>query len=237
MDLVYTYTKEEHNGIELRYSIRSMVKHLRGWKRLVIVGDDPGFIKGAIFIPVLNAHLYNPDRNIYEKILSAAKDRRISSDFVASSDDYFLLQDYHGASFPYYRSNDLADYASKFALDHSYRPHVDNTLKALQARGLPTMNFNIHCPILYNKKKFRETVGSFEWNIKKGYLVKSLYANSNHVPGEVVEENKIHTPKTASAIRRRVEGKRFFSTSTHSLNAEMVAKLQELYPNPSKWEL
>lgn len=237
MDLVYIVGTGSHcDDLELRYSIRSMVKYLSGWERLVIVGHCPDFIFPSLHIPVTDPHKHNKARNIYEKILAAASHPEVSDNFICSSDDQFLLTFFRAETFPYYQCGALQETIIRLSDKGSYKPYVKATFDVLSDRGLPTTNFNVHSPIVYNKDTFTRVMPSYDWSEKKGYIAKSLYCNSIGITGELIKDPKIHTPKTKTAIARKIKDWRLFSTDKDAVNDEMKETLQDLFPVPSRFE-
>lgn len=236
MDIVYIVGSDPHHAYtELRYSIRSMQKHLADMGRLFIVGEDPGFLKDFYHIPYPDSARHNNNLNIYNKILAACQCPDVGDEFMSCSDDHFLLADFMAETFPNFYYSDLSVVAQNVA-DKSYKTALENTYNALESRKLTTIHFNVHSPFRYKKSLFLSLMPTYDWTVNKGYVSKSLYANSLHLQGELLEDLKIHTPKTATAIRRRLKGARVFSTNEHSMNDPMKAFLQELFPVPSLWE-
>jgi hypothetical protein len=222
---------------ELRFSIRSMQKHLSGINKLVIVGHRPSFLNDlAIHIPADDQYADNPARNIYEKILLACRDSRVSAKFICASDDYFLLKDFQATTFPFFHCGDLSEMLGRLSPQNYYHWHVKNTYEALLGRGLPTLNFNVHAPVIYDKALYRFTMGAFNWNIKAGYISKSIYCNALRLPGIYLKDPKIHTPKMKAGIIRHARELPMFSTNEYSMNADMGEVLRELFPNYSRWE-
>lgn len=234
MDLVYVVCASSPcDDLELKYSIRSMVKHLHGFDKIFIVGHYPRFLKDAIHIPAEDPYRHNGARNIYEKILAACRHPDVSSSFICASDDYFLLKDFDANNLPFYHCGDLLHAVKNLGKDNYYKIHVENTYKILLDRGLPTMNFNIHFPIVYDKELYLRHMQQYNWEVPRGYISKSLYANTMLIPGEFMQDVKIHTPKTKPAIYRRIKDEAVFSTNEHSVNDNMKEVWQELYPESS----
>src|SRR5688572_23171465 len=155
MDLVYTVSSQSRcNDLELKYSLRSMVKHLHGFNRVIIVGHLPEFLKDVIHIPAEDPHVNNRARNIYEKILKACQHPETSNEFICASDDHFLLEDHNASHFPFYQCGSLDDCFRRLGKNNYYKSHVESTMQALTDRGLPTTNFNVHSPIAYMKHIF-----------------------------------------------------------------------------------
>lgn len=241
MDVVYiSGPHSKHNDIEMKYSIRSLVKHLNGLSRIFVVGHCPAFVK-AFHIPAGDPYQYNYARNIYEKILLACNDRRVSSKFLCIHPDHYLLSNFSIDSFPVFvnaREKTLQELTARITPQNYYKPYVDSTIKVLLARDLPTVNYNVHTPIVYDKKAFKTLMAQYDWTGKKGFIAKSLYGNTLQLTDTVpVEDFKIQTPKEKKAIYRKIFGKQILSTNEFSMNQEMKDVLWELYPDPSKWEV
>ncbi len=239
MDLVYTYRSGSvHGDLELRYSLRSMIKHLLGIRRVIIVGDMPAGLRNIIHIPRNDPHDANPARNIYEKIRAACLYYDLSDRFIYCADDHYLLSDYYADNFPYYYKGDISDVTSRLPETHAYRAHLVNTFAALNKRDLPTKFFNLHCPVLYDKHMFLQVTNRYDWDLKKSYVSKSLYANSLKIEGvSIADEKKFHWPMTRTAIERQLAGRTFFSTDHNSLNDNMKCFLQKTFPDQSIYEI
>lgn len=240
MDVVYLVSPDlHHEHIELRYSIRSLVKHLIGLNRIFIVGHCPAFLKDVIHIPVGDPHKHNAARNIYEKILAACNDERVSEDFFCISDDHILNRRYSIDSFPVYYDevyHTLPLLNARIGTKNDYKPYVESTIKALEARGFPLVNYNVHTPMIYSKTVFKTFMSDYDWNTRKGYITKSLYANSLRLGAMQFKDCKIKSPKTATALDIIINNAQIFSTNEQSMNEPMKAKLQQMFPDPVKFE-
>lgn len=220
---------------ELRYSLRSVEKHLSGVRQVVIVGERPKFLKNVHHIPYPDRNFGNRNRNIYEKILQAAKAEEVSEDFYCSSDDIFLLQDFDVNTFPCFQRGPLAEQIG--SCERSYRNTLINTEKALQVKELPTVNFNLHSPFIFNKYDFLRVMRLYKQEIAHGYAVKSLYANSLQLQGEYLQDCKPKQPLTRTEITAVIAGRPFFSIGDTCLDSTMKSFLQEQYPEKSRWEV
>lgn len=236
IDLVYLYSAGS-DPTEIKYSARSFQKHLSGIGELFIVGDDPGIFKGFTHIPMGNIHGVNLARNIYEKIITACDHPNVSDHFICASDDYFLLHDYKAAELPFYHCGDFKQVLSGISDQNWYKVYVQVTYEALLEKDLTAKYFNIHFPILYDKDLFRTVMQLFDWDKRKSFISKSLYANSIGAEGEYMTDKKFHTPKTKTAILRQLLQRKFFSTNNGAMNEPMIEVLNELYPIASRWEI
>ena len=187
IDIVYTLgIGSKWNNNEIKYSLRSIEKYLKNYRNIWIVGECPEFLTNVYHLPYPDKFLI-PDQNIADKIKHACKCPYISNDFLFFNDDHYLLQTFDAPNFPYYWDVPLEEKVKK--LGHvGYGARVSNTYNHLKAHDLPTKNFDVHTPIVYNKDLFLETVMSVDWS--KAYIIKSLYANSLKIEGEQLPDNK-----------------------------------------------
>lgn len=229
MDIVYALGKGSVlKDFELKMSLRSVVKNLSGVDQIWIIGNHPEWLdtNHVNFIPLPDHSERVPDYNIMRKISCACEKANLSNDFIFFNDDHFLLSPFDTATFPYFYSGELENYIKRRGLD-GYGRRANNTLKTLQRLGLPTKYFDIHTPIIYNKELFLKNVTSQDWNLKDGFIIKSLYANSLKIEGVEMKDNKInHAPQ---------QGDRIFSTFPR-LKASITRYLQEQFPEKSKYE-
>jgi hypothetical protein len=233
VDLVYTTSKDTHEHVELRYSIRSMYKYLQKFDRIFVVGECPTFLKEVIHIPAEDKHKNNSARNIYEKVLAACDHPDLSDHFFYCADDCFLLKPLKFKKYPYFFSGNLSTIIQKQGKTSLYKPYVISTYEALRSRNLPTLNFDIHLPIVYNKHIYKEVMAGYNWNVAKGYTSKTLYCNTLKLPGVLMKDVKLHSAATKTAIYRRIKNETFFSTNVYSVNNYLLEVFKELYPEPS----
>lgn len=184
--------KSRHRNLEIRFSLRSIEKHLEGFSDVWIIGERPDFLQNVQHIPATDPHEI-PDRNIMEKVKLACHNPEISDPFLFFNDDHYLLADFKADQFPYYYDVTIWDKIKKRGYD-SYGQRMQNTMKHLQANGKPTKNFDIHTPILYRKKEFIEIMDSVDWGKNHGFVIKSLYANSLNIEGTYLKDCKHNYP-------------------------------------------
>src|SRR5690606_14512373 len=122
-------------------------------------------------------------------------------------------RDHEAAAFPYYYCNMLEEASARINPANYYRLRLKNTYEVLKAKDLPTDNFNVHAPILYEKEKFVRVMTGYDWSISKGYVSKSLYCNTLKLDGLRQRDLKFHTPRSSAAIHRHTKDAPFFSTN------------------------
>lgn len=228
IDVVYCLGKgSKYKNAELRYSLRSVEKYLSGIGSVWIVGVLPKWAKVDNFIEMPDPYQYPPDRNIMEKLQVVCEHSVLSENFLFINDDHYLLQPFEADKFPYYQQDHLIDQVKRRGMD-GYGRRADNTHKWLVSQGKNTKNFDIHTPILYNKKAFLVEVCGAPWHkAHDGFVIKSLYANSMMIEGEPMKDGKLNTiPGTDVKI---------FSTYPH-VKASIFRFLKEQFPEKSKYE-
>jgi hypothetical protein len=243
-----------HQDFELRMCLRSIEKHLKGVGNIFIVGEKPEWVKNVVHIPFKdNPNNWNRARNIYDKIMAGIDYEhtyeeqfceidvvvRLSDNFLFMNDDHYLLQDYEANEFPYYyrRMFDLQDLLKK-----GNNPQMKQTINTFHLGSKYSENdFDIHCPIVFNKRIFREIFAGLpeKWP-EHGFLIKSYYANTvTFEPYELVlcEDLKFSEPLMKESIYMALEGRAWFSIGDRCLKSgSMKEVLQELYSTKSKYE-
>lgn len=238
IDLVYVLgTGSKWQDNELRYSLRSVEKHVSGYRNLYLVGSCPFWIQNAVHIKMDDLYGYNRDRNIYSKIFVACREKDITEEFLFINDDHFFQKDYVAAEIPYYHKGDLFQRMNMRPAADNYRITLSNTYYYLKKHNLPKKHFDTHTPIIYNKTLFTKALAIPDWEVWYGYVIKSLYCNTLGIEGEYLEDCKLDRPYTRFEINQRIHGRPLFSIGDNSLNDDMKATLQELYPTPSQWEV
>jgi hypothetical protein len=234
IDVVYIFGKgSPWQNNELRYSLRSVEKNLRYYRNVFLIGAKPDFI-GPEVIEVPYKDVYaNKQRNIMSKILRACNDSRISQEFMLFNDDYFLLEPTEAPTYPYYFDKDLKTKSNEYS--NAYKNCIDETIQALQ--GKDGRHFDIHKPIIYNKLKFKAMVAIYDWNVRYGYIVKSMYCNHNNIQGVQMADNKINYPYRAELIEQINTGQPMFSIGDKALNQAMKAYIMKKFPNKSSFEI
>lgn len=249
IDVVCVLGNGSHwNDNELRYSLRSLVKFGSNFRSVIIIGDKPEWIQNIIHIPFENPTNYNHEHNIYEKILVACKSHSVSENFLMWNDDYFLTAPIDCSNYPYYYNCPLSESVKARLRFDGYAISLDNSRRKLEEWKCKTFNYDIHCPIIYNKKVFVETVGAVDWSVGNGYVIKSLYANSTQaqelmatwnqlcVPRQM-NDLKINVCKNSILLNHQLKGRHIFSLSDKGLTDVMKKFLKDTYTQKSIYEL
>lgn len=238
IDVVYVLgTGSVWQNNELRYSLRSVEKHLKNYSNIYIVGRDPRFAQGITVLPFEDKSIYNASKNIYEKIVQACACPGISENFLFMNDDFFLLKDIDAANVPFYYKSTLEEYTKRCLPGNTYRDTLNNAIDTLKKKKLPTKNFDVHAPIVYNKGTFVDILSGCDWRrMPYGFAIKSMYCNTTGVDGIEMDDCKINYPLTLQELKERIEIRPFFSIGDKGINKDLKTLLSELYPLPCRYE-
>jgi len=173
MDIVYVYKRWPKNWIELRYSLRSLQNIYH--KNVFIVWDKP--IRSKNIIHIKADDIWNKFNNVINKYKIICKDDRISDDFILMHDDNYILKSIKKVET--YKRWTLKEHA-----DIIYKKFWDNmyykSIKAVYDMFPDWDSFDVHCPVVYNKKRFKEIIDKY-WTII--WSKRSIYHNYFNIKG------------------------------------------------------
>lgn len=220
---------------ELRYALRSMQKHLQGYRNVYIVGEKPKWLTNVIHLPFDEISLaVHREKNICMKVVEACMHAGLSDELIFMNDDHFFLQDMEAAELPYYFDGTVTDRKLGVNDYNVYMKTIKNTEKLLGGNAL---NFDVHTPVRFNQSLYLHIMNRVDWNRPYGYLMKSIYCNQAGVAGAPLPDLKINMRLTGDEIFEAIMHRPFFSIGNAGLNDCMKGVLQILYPKPSAYEL
>ena len=220
---------------EIRYSLRSIHKHLSNYRNIVIVGERPDFLQNVIHIPYPDKHVCK-ETNIYLKILAACQSEQVSDQFLFFNDDHFLNHNFDAPTFPFYYKSDISIPLLKLPQRNLYRISVMRTARILRDNNFSTKYFDTHTPIIYDKNKFIEVMARYDWTHRFGFTVKSLYSNSLGIQGVLEPDCKINFIGTKDQLSQCISSRKVWSIGNKAIGGGLGELMNELYPTPSPWE-
>lgn len=225
---------------EIRYSLRSLQKHLTGYRNIYIIGVLPDFLHNVYHIPYDDISI-DKETNIYKKVERACQESAISQDFLFINDDHFFHKDCDATTFPFYYKGDILTSVQRLRDNNKYKRNLEKTMRTLHALGYDTKNFDIHTPIIYNKNTFLDIMPKYGWGTSTGFTVKSLYCNTLRIQGERSRDYKLGgqgDQYTVESIKDIIKDSVVWSIGNRTIKGgEGVQEvLNELYPIKSKWE-
>ena len=175
---------------EIKYSLRSISKNLLFNKVWIVTGELPRFIDGdRVGLIKANDPYANKLRNAIHKISLACKDDRVTDDFILMNDDFYFLKP----------SNEV-EYFNKGRLESAVKYHatkggyyyraIRDTVQILRDMGIAhPIDFEVHYPIIFNKKKFIETIDKVSDH--EAFLFRSIYGNINNIKSKYRKDIKV----------------------------------------------
>lgn len=222
---------------DLRYTLRSVHKYLKGFSRIFIIGKLPDFIRESdtlIHIPHKDNMRYCKEKRIMLKVQFACEESEISEEFLFMNDDYFFINDLNVPKIDYYCEQRLSNRILRRGRFDDYTISLVNTLNVLVLAGFETFHFDIHYPIIYNKKQFPIVMKNYNWELKLGYVVKSLYCNTLKIEGKYKKDCKLSSihAKFNEEIKKASD---LFSTG-NIVPSFLANYIQKLYTEKSPYE-
>lgn len=207
--------KHQLNHTELRFCLRSVEKFTHNLQ-VIIIGDNlPDWINNVTQIKVKDINS-RKQKTIKYKAFAALN---YADEVLWLHDDTYLLEPYTPR---YYFHGDLS----------SNNEGGARILKQeLKEMGKLTLNFDAHCPIVYDRR-FLDVLEKFTSDT----VVKSMYGNYLSLPCMQVPDPKIDTKFTAAQVKQFIKGKAYFQTGEKGLNS-CLPILEELFPDPSRFEI
>lgn len=236
MDILYilgTGSKWQNN--ELKFSLRSLEKFVKGYNRVFLTGDiKPDFLNDKIIYNKV-CDFSHPAINSLTKVLWTVENTNISENFVLNYDDNFFIKNVDIINYPYYYKGDL-----KTINDNKmrYRQTEVETRFYLKNKGKTTFNYGVHCPIIFNKTEFLSLKDVWQDCLRSdfGLLYRSIYCNWFEKQKEMQEDCKIYHSKKEEDIIRQIKNKKVFSICDAVIFAGVETYLNNNFINKSQWE-
>jgi len=215
------YLPYKHNsGEELRFCLRAIDKYLSGYEDVILITDKtPDWYKGNI----LN-HRDVSDRkqlNIISKLFAIADER-----FIMFNDDHFLLRPLRIDEIKNWYHGTISEALKKAS--GRYYTAITNTINHFG----DIRYYDIHVPCIFTNEAIHR-VFRLEWGDHE-YVIKSAALIGEE--GEEMTDCKINRPTTREDIEERIKDRLFFSVGPNGFKQQMIKKLNELYPDKSKYE-
>lgn len=236
LDIVYVVKDSAYNA-ELRYSLRSVDKNFPH-HRLWFYGGKPVGLHPdkQVVVKQEGDRKYDRVRNMLKMI---AENDEITEDFVLFNDDFFVMDNVE--DLPYYAWGSLTDLCVMIECKNNYRPtpyttELKKTVAALASK-YSHENFELHVPIIFNRRLLREVLEEFPDN--KG--TRSLYANKLLCSGKTdgswffpTKDVKIWEQDKIPKVSARCP---YLSTSDESFTNGLVGDfIRRQFPDKSRWE-
>lgn len=241
IDLVYVLgTGSKWKDNEIRFSLRSVEKYLKGYRNIYVVGECPSFLQNVIHIPATDEFdpAVNADGNMILKLLKACALPDLSDDFVFMNDDFVFLKPVVASEIKWMHKGDMKDRPDSFWKEQFYRHRLRRTYEVLRDLGETTLQYDYHAPMLMNKHSFREVMERFDFSEGIGLTFRSLYGNVMKLPAEHLTDQKrtVYRNYKLTELREYLEPATFLGYNDYGLTKSLIYYLAESFPECSKFE-
>lgn len=212
MDILIPVGGVQNNDYrELRFTLRSIEKHMKDIGKLYIAGDLPSWLVGVEHLKLDD--IEGDERgSVQRKILGFCKVIDASEDFLFTHDDILAVKDFIGAELPFYASEEGRG--------------------SLQTQ----LYFQVHTPVRYNREMYAALFENPDNN--KVASPRALYCNIYNAPATKINEVVLRVGPGVKPYSEQIKGAPFFSLNDRAAGKpEFMQLMAELYPEPSRWEL
>lgn len=232
IDVLYIYRESPNNGLELKYSLRSLEKYVRDVDRVFIATDRmPEFLKEVNQVEVKD--LWCPMATHWWKIKNVIDKTDISPNFALMYDDIFFVKETNLTNYPHYQKGRLID--NKDGGEH-YRQTLLNARDWLKKdRWGEPYNFEVHTPFVYCKDAFKYLTDIFMplMNDCQAMAVRSVYGNLFCKESPYRGDIKI---RDNTKVEDVIGVGDCFSCSDDAFNCQVKGFLEKEFPEKSRCE-
>lgn len=218
MNFVYICRSGENE--ELRYSIRSVIKHYPD-ARIFLFGGKPNWFTGD-YIPV--ADISGKFNNITSCFKAVSECQEIE-DFILMNDDFFIINKIN--TFEYYYDGllqtKLENHAREYGLSQ-YARSLKTGIKALKGIVEHPINYDIHVPMPMNRERLAGIVDM-------STCPRSVYGNYYNVGGVNIKDVKVYKGD------KNIPDADFISTEDNSFEIVYNKILKDMFVDKTKYEL
>lgn len=226
LDVVYIL-KDKLDTDELRYSLRSVERNLPHRKVWFICGQPQGFKPdGKIEHRQAGFSKWDQIKSSMWKVLD---NDEITEDFYLFNDDFFVMKPVK--KFVNMCDGTLVRRIEELVIDcKGYNSYAKTLLKAneeLKTLGCPTMNYDLHTPMLINKEMARNSL-----NKCSSPQMRSIYGNINRIPYVIHPDVKVY------GLDSVPEDPDFLSTNDDTFAKGKIGQyIRETFDKPSRFEV
>lgn len=244
VDVVYVfrpaYQNEPAGDWELFHSLRSVAKHLKGFRRIWIMGPPPQF-REPVGVPCDCIPISDPtlskQQNVRRKLMVAGHTASIADRFILMNDDFYFLKDCRVQDLPLYFSGTLREHIEWREPNNPGSPYVaalKSTERELTRLKLPSRDFELHVPLPVIKRTMSIVLDgdAFDWSADSGLCFRSLYGNiyeknAIRFPGGL--DVKVNYPVSVYDLEKSFGAASFLSTGPGGVTQSLLGWMKTLF--------
>lgn len=226
-DLIYIL-KADIDTDELKYSLRSVEKNFP-INRVWFVGGQPEGLE-----PDIRLKHDQVGNSKWEMIRSsmwkAVSDERLTEDFFLFNDDFFVMEPVDTDSFRNFVDGTLGRRIDELHSESGMNAYTRTLFKLeqeLKTMHEPTMNFDVHLPMLLNKEQVRSTLYKCS-----SPQMRSAIGNINRLPFVIHPDVKVYDLESVPV------NETYLSTNDDTFKKGNVGKyIRETFTTKSRFEV
>lgn len=222
------------NDEELRMALRSIARNLSGYRKVWVAGKTlPAWAKNVEFVKVPDVGK-NKQERIHAAIVAVMSRPECAPNVIFWADDNILLRPTACSALQRVRnSGDLSNIQPSSVWWDNTR-HA--TAKALQERGLPTIDYEAHTPVMFRRDQYLNLQREFDFKKEAaGLCYISLYCNRYPAAQSQFASEVKSTVKGPFDIKN-FGGKRFLGYNDGGVRAGLLSALGEVLNAPCRYE-
>lgn len=231
LDIVY-FVKSAGKNEELVYSLRSICENME-FRNVWFFGGCPAHLQPDKYVwrDQLNGKAKWDNTATLMKL--ACESPGLSENFILFNDDFFVMKKIKRLRPIYWGTlEELADTIEK-KRNHGYATRytmlLRNAASFLELNDNTSYNYELHVPMIINKKKMLEVIQLFP----TVHCKRSLYGNLNSLHSKAIEMEDV---KIHSLEEYRDTGKFLSTDDTSFISGEPGKIIREKFKKPSRFE-
>lgn len=226
-DVVYIL-KRELDTDELKYSLRSVEKNFPIGKVWFIGGQPKGFQN---VVRLQHEQIGNCKWELIRSSMwKAVNAEDLTEEFFLFNDDFFIMKPVDTDSFINFVDGTLSRRIDELHTEHGMNPYCRTLFKLeqeLRTMHEPTMNFDVHLPMLLNKEQVKATLYKCS-----SPQMRSAIGNLNRLPFVIHPDVKVYDLESVPTDET------YLSTNDDTFNKGKVGKyIRETFATKSRFEV
>ena len=168
-------TGSRYGDDELRICLRSVERHVRCLRRVVVVTCTvPSWLRNVVVVNRGDPLKHNKDGNMINKVLAAIDELGITGRFALCADDNVFMQDVALDEIPMLYNNKVR---AEFAVDdRKWHRRMVRTFDFLASRGVElSHNYEVHAPQVFDASVLRDAIRGVDYESDIGYGIYTLF--------------------------------------------------------------
>lgn len=244
LSVVIPFLAKAAQGKELLYALRSMEKYFREDFRVIIIGDRPEWISEEVIHIPHSCISKNPQIDVIDKIKTVVGSEEVNEKFIWTNDDIYFVSPVSLADIATLKI--VGDLKNMPKAGTVYATNREKTIALLEAAKLPTLNFETHLPVEFEKEKIVQLFEEFAQLQEGGYLFSSVYFNRFFPDWKPIlldwtKDNwmlrVVSSNPDPALFRKFVNMSKFLNNSENGYSPFIEKYLETKFPEKSKFEL